>query len=241
MSEFFSGITFPWQNVTPSDDASIRRTVLADGILSGCGISYVGSTLTMGAGLLICCGRQFRHTTAQNFAITGASSGFARLVITVDTTKTSSKESFQQIDALIEYATALNGFAQLRQDDINESGTVYQMQVCVISLGAGGISGIVSTVGNAAAARHIRSVLLASGWVASAAAGFQQNISVEGLTDDNKVNVYPVQPATLSGKLALAEETSKVKCCSRTGNVLTFEAWEEKPVQDISIIVEVVK
>lgn len=143
MSEFFSGITFPWQKVTPSDDASVRRSVLADGILSGCEISYIGSTLTMGAGLLIGCGRQFRHTAVQNFPVTGASSGYARLVITIDTTKASTKDTFDQIGTAIEYATALDGFTQLRQDDINEAGTVYQMQVCVVSLGAGGISGIV--------------------------------------------------------------------------------------------------
>lgn len=144
MSEYFSGITFPQQKVTPSDDASIRRSVLADGILSGCEISYIGSTLTFGAGLLIGCGRQFRHTTVQNFAVTGATSGFARLVVTIDTTKASTKDNFNQIDAAIEYSAVLDGFTQLRQDDINESGTVYQMQICVIALSSGGISGIAS-------------------------------------------------------------------------------------------------
>lgn len=144
MSEYFSGITFPQQKVTPSDDASIRRSVLADGILSGCEISYIGSTLTFGAGLLIGCGRQFRHTIVQNFAVTGATSGFARLVVTIDTTKASTKDNFNQIDAAIEYAAVLDGFTQLRQDDINESGTVYQMQICVIALSLGGISGIAS-------------------------------------------------------------------------------------------------
>ena len=144
MSEYFSGITFPQQKVTPSDDASIRRSVLADGILSGCEISYIGSTLTFGAGLLIGCGRQFRHTTVQNFAVTGATSGFARLVVTIDTTKASTKDNFNQIDAAIEYSAVLDGFTQLRQDDINEAGTVYQMQICVIALSSGGISGITS-------------------------------------------------------------------------------------------------
>lgn len=149
MSEYFSGITFPQQKVTPSDDASVRRAVLADGILSGCAISYVGSTLTFGPGLLIGCGREFRHTAMQNFAVTGAASGFARLVVTIDTTLASTKDSFEQITASIEYATAQDGFQQLQQDDINEDGTVYQMEICVISLTSGGISGIVSQIGAA--------------------------------------------------------------------------------------------
>lgn len=239
MSEFFSGITFPWQKVTPSDDASVRRSVLADGILSGCEISYIGSTLTMGAGLLIGCGRQFRHTAVQNFAVTGASSGYARLVITIDTTKASTKDAFDQIGTAIEYATALDGFTQLRQDDINEAGTVYQMQICVVSLGAGGISGIVAAVEKAGASKRINKTLTASGWSSSETAGFIQSVTVDGLTDEKKCKVYPSIPAALADKLAQSEETPKIKACTRNGSTVTFEAWEEKPTLDIPIVVEV--
>lgn len=147
MSEYFAGITFPWQRVTPSDDAVVRRKLLADGILSGCDLSYSGSTLTMGAGLLIACGRQLRHTAVQNWAVTGATSGYARLVLTIDTTRTSTKEAFDQIVDSIEYASALDGFTELQQEDINEAGTIYQFVACVVSLGSGGITGIVERLG----------------------------------------------------------------------------------------------
>lgn len=148
MSELFTGITFPQQKVTPSDDATIYRAALADGILSGCDLSYAGSTLTMGAGQLLGCGRQFRHTAVQNWAVTGANSGYARLVLTIDTTRASTKDSFDQIVDTIEYASSLDGFLQLQQDDINEAGTIYQIAVCVVSLGAGGITGIVEKLGS---------------------------------------------------------------------------------------------
>lgn len=147
MSEFFTGVTFQQQKVTPSDDAAIRRAVLADSILSGCALSYAGSTLTMGAGMLLGCGRQFRHTSVQNWAVTGATSGYARLVLTLDMSKASTKDTFNQVVDSIEYASSLNGFLQLQQDDINEAGTIYQMEICVVSLGAGGITGIVSRLG----------------------------------------------------------------------------------------------
>lgn len=147
MSEYFTGITFPQQKVTPSDDASIRRAMLADGVLSGCVLSYSGSTLTMTAGLMIACGREFRHTAAQNWAVVDANSGFARLLLTIDTTRTSSKEAFDQITDSIEYASSIDGFPELQQADINASGTIYQVVVCVVSLGAGGITGIVSQLG----------------------------------------------------------------------------------------------
>lgn len=143
MSEYFTGVTFPQQKVPPSYDAIIRRAALADGILTGCDLSYSGYTLTMGAGLLIACGRQFVHTSVQNWAVSGATSGYARLVLTIDTTRASTKETFDQIVDSIEYASALDGFLELQQQDINQSGTIYQMVACVVSLGAGGITGIV--------------------------------------------------------------------------------------------------
>ena len=144
MSEFFTGVTFPQQKVTPSDDAVIRKTVLTDCILSGCALSYVGSTLTMGAGMILGCGRQFRHTSVQNWAVTGATSGYARLVLTLEMSKASTKNAFEQVVDSIGYAGSLDGFLPLQQNDINEAGTIYQMAVCVVSLGAGGSTGIVS-------------------------------------------------------------------------------------------------
>lgn len=143
----FTGVTFAQQKVLPSDDAIIRRSILSDGILYGCERSYSGSTLTMGAGQLLICGRQIRHPSAQNWAVADATSGFARLVLTVDLTRTASKEVFEQVVDSIEYATSQDGFPELNQSDVNTTGSVYQVAACVVSLGTGGITGIVSQLG----------------------------------------------------------------------------------------------
>lgn len=82
-------------------------------------------------------------------------------------------------------------------------------------------------------------ILTASGWTASSTEGFVQTVSVAGLTDEKKAKAYPNWPAALADKLALAEETIKVKACSRRGTRMTFECWEEKPAMNIPIIVEV--
>lgn len=222
MSEFFTGITFPMQKVTPSDDAAIRRAVLADSILSGCEINYAGSTLTMGSGLLIGCGRQFRHTAAQNFAVTGAASGYARLVIIIDTTKASTKENFAQIDAAIEYATALDGFVQLRQDDVNESGTVYQFPVCVVSLGAGGITGIVAKLGG----NDVQINLPASGW-----AGNQQTVMILGISADYSVIVAADET---DADNAEAYSDAGVHPIRKTNGTLTF-ACSDVPSRDLTV------
>ena len=151
MSNTFVGVTFAKQKVTPSDDAIVLRQMLSDGILYGCDISYSGSTLTMAAGQLMICGRQIRHSTAENWAVVDATSGYARLLITVDMTRTATKDEFDQVVASVEYATAADGFADLEQEDINTDGSVYQAVACVMSLGTGGITGIVSRMAQAAA------------------------------------------------------------------------------------------
>lgn len=144
MSTNFTGVTFPNQKVTPAYDAVIRRTLLDDGILTGCALTYSGSTLTMAAGQLMLCGRQIIHPSSQNWAVTEATTGYARLVLTIDLTRTSTKDTFDQVLDDIQYASAVDGFTALVQSDINAAGSKYQVAVCVVSLGPGGITGIVS-------------------------------------------------------------------------------------------------
>ena len=144
MSANFTGVTFPNQKVTPANDAVIRRAIFDDGILTGCDLSYSGSTLTMTAGQFMICGRQIIHPSSQNWAVTEATSGYARLVLPIDVTRTSTKDTFDQVVDEIQYATDANGFADLTTADINATGTRYQVAVCVVSLGPGGITGIAS-------------------------------------------------------------------------------------------------
>ena len=146
MSDNYRGVTFADQAVTPADDAIVRRAILPDGILAGCEISYSGSTLTMAAGFLLACGRTFQNVSAQNWAVVDATSGYARLVLTIDLTKTATESVFKQIESTVEYATSQDGFLDLQQDDINLSGIRYQIEVCKMSLGTGGITGIISQI-----------------------------------------------------------------------------------------------
>jgi hypothetical protein len=113
-----------------------------------------------------------------------------------------------------------------------------------INMNGNSVSGLASPVNGADAVpksyadtKRIEKTLLFSGW--SDSAPFAQTITVEGLSDKAFARVYPVYPATLAEKLELAEETAKVRNCTRSGNTMTFECWEEKPVKDIPIVVEV--
>lgn len=142
----FAGVTFAEQIVTPSDDGIVRNAILSDGVLTGCGFSYSGATLTMAAGSLMLYGRQIRHTAASSWPVVDAVSGYARLVLTIDLTQASTVDDFNQISTEVQYATALDGFSSLQQTDINAAGTKYQAVLCVVSLGTGGITGVVSTL-----------------------------------------------------------------------------------------------
>ena len=147
MSNHFKGVTFANQNVTPSDDAVVMRHTLTDGILTGCGLTYSGHTLTMAAGYLIACGRLIHRPSAENWAITGSTSGFARVVMTIDLTRTATVDTFDQVNTSIEYADRINGFQEIIQEDINAAGVKYQVVLAVVSLGSGGITGIASKIG----------------------------------------------------------------------------------------------
>lgn len=135
----FVGITFPGQKVTPSADALLMQNILRDGILQGCELTAAGFTLSMAAGSLILCGRSIQHPASENWAVNSTSSVYARLVITIDLSKTAA----DQITTSVEYASAADGFPALEQSEINVSGVKYQAEICVVSLTAGGISGIV--------------------------------------------------------------------------------------------------
>lgn len=221
MSEMFAGVTFPWQPVTPLDDAIIRRAILADSILSGCELSYSGSTLTMASGLMIACGRQFRHTATQNWAVVDATSGYARLLLTIDTTRASTEESFDQIVDSIEYASALDGFSELQQTDINRAGTIYQIPVCIVSLGTGGITGIVTQIGG----NVVTVELPVSGW-----SSLQQTVHIPGVSADYPVMVFADDS---DSENAEAYHSAVVKGIRKTNGYLTF-GCESVPDRDLT-------
>ena len=143
-----TGITFANQKITPSDDGRLYGAMLADGILTGCGITFAAATLSVAAGSLLIGTRELR-TSGETLSITGATSGYARVIIDIDLTRAATKTSFEQAQFQIQYAASLDAFAALEQQDINTAGTHYQAAFCVLSLGTAGITGVVSSLASA--------------------------------------------------------------------------------------------
>ena len=140
-----TGITFANQKITPSDDGRLYGSMLADGILTGCGITFAAATLSVAAGSLLIGTRELR-TSGETLSVTGATSGYARVIIDIDLTRAATKTSFEQARFKIQYAASLDAFASLEQQDINTAGTHYQAVFCVLSLGTAGITGVVSSL-----------------------------------------------------------------------------------------------
>lgn len=143
-----TGITFANQKITPSDDGRLYGAMLADGILTGCGITFAAATLSVAAGSLLIGTRELR-TSGETLSVTGATSGYARVIIDIDLTRAATKTSFEQAQFQIQYAASLDAFAALEQQDINTAGTHYQTVFCVLSLGTAGIIGVVSSLASA--------------------------------------------------------------------------------------------
>lgn len=143
-----TGITFANQKITPSDDGRLYGAMLADGILTGCGITFAAATLSVAAGSLLIGTRELR-TSGETLSVTGATSGYARVIIDIDLTRAATKTSFEQAQFQIQYAASLDAFASLEQQDINTAGTHYQTAFCVLSLGTAGITGVVSSLASA--------------------------------------------------------------------------------------------
>ena len=143
-----TGITFANQKITPSDDGRLYGAMLADGILTGCGITFAAATLSIAAGSLLIGTRELR-TSGETLSVTGATSGYARIIIDIDLTRAATKTSFEQAQFQIQYAASLDAFAALEQQDINTAGTHYQAAFCVLSLGTAGITGVVSSLASA--------------------------------------------------------------------------------------------
>lgn len=140
-----SGITFANQKITPSDDGKLYGALLQDCILTGCGITFSAATLAIAAGALLIGTRELK-TSGESLSISGATTGYARVLIDIDLTKAATESSFAQAEWQIEYASTADGFGILEQQDINTNGTHYQAVFCTMSLGAAGITSITSSM-----------------------------------------------------------------------------------------------
>ena len=142
------GVTYSNQRVSAADHAKLFRMVIGDGVMNGCGCSYRYDKFTISAGQFIACGRLTGIEGSEVIDITG-NSGYARIRGIIDMDQAAEIDSFGQFYWRVDYASSADGFAALIQEDVNASGKIYEIEWAVVSLGEGGITGIVRSIANA--------------------------------------------------------------------------------------------
>lgn len=143
------GINFDNQTVTAKDHGHLFQCVIVDGIMSGCELSFSGTSLVITPGYLLVAGREMKLTSNTTVIVDGATSGYARVLVTIDMSGTATADTFEQAYFQIQYATTVAGFSALNQEEINNSGTKYQFELCTLVMGTSGIASIYSSAGSA--------------------------------------------------------------------------------------------
>lgn len=203
MSVYLTPVTFEGQHPTPSDDGALWAAGVTDGISSGCALSRSGATLTLGAGKFVVAGRTARVEAAKTFSL--GASGYDRLVLTVDMSKSVS----QRVALDVENSATLAGFPALTQNDINNGGTKYQIVICLIDVSA---PGILWTCGRSHSRGYgVQVTLAAADWSSN-----QQTVYVDGLTAGSNV-ICTYDPASEAAWLAAG-----ITASSQGDGTLTF-------------------
>lgn len=176
MSIYLPGVTFPSQRVTPSDDGAVFAACVSDGLYGGT-ITTSGTSLRLTVGKIIACGRVIRIASQTDIAMT-QSSGYARLVLTIDL----SKSEAQRCALDVEYQSSKAAFSALTQNDINNGGTKYQVAMCMARLSSSATT-ILWTCGTAHGKGHgVQVTLPTDGW-----ANNEQTVNVSGVTSATNV------------------------------------------------------
>lgn len=148
----FRGCTFEEQQVNSKDDGGLYREIFRkDGILWGCEMTVTNTALTIQPGRLIISGRMIPVDGATQIPFTSPiQNGYGQVLLTIDLSKTATKEEFDQVEASVVYSTT-SLFPELTQGEINTSNgdMIYQQELAVVSIAGGNITGITRQIGGA--------------------------------------------------------------------------------------------
>ena len=143
------GCTFDNQYVSSRTDGGLYESIFpGDGKVWGCSMSVTSSTLTIQPGELIIGGRILWVDGATQIDISNPiADGYGQIVLTIDLSKTSSTETFEQVELSAVYS-ATDVFPALTKGKINSQNgdMVYQAEMAVVSIAGGNVTGIVSQI-----------------------------------------------------------------------------------------------
>ncbi len=124
-----NGIVFSDQLMTSSNFAHFVWTFLnhSNGITKGCGLTHTTENVSIAAGYFFTFGRMVQVEGVETVKLPDVQSGqmYCRLVFEVDLSKQNTTEAFNQ--GYFKILTSAAATPSLRQDDLDNGGTIYQM------------------------------------------------------------------------------------------------------------------
>ena len=141
----FKGITFAGQNVTPKNDGGLYQAHCGDGILWGCSMAVSSDDLVVQSGEFIMCGRVVQVDGATSVSMTGhgLTTGYIRVIMNADMSQPEGSQWYATYDT----SASLSGFGALTTDDINDTGTLYQIALAIVDVSGGDPQNVYSSMG----------------------------------------------------------------------------------------------
>lgn len=136
----FKGITFAGQNVTPKNDGGLYASHHGDGILWGCSMTVSGDDLVIQSGEFIAGGRVcfVDGATSVDLSDRTLTNGYIQVVMDFDMSQSEGNQ-WNIHRPLIENPSSPT-FSALTQNNINDTDTLYQVELAIIQVSAGVMS-----------------------------------------------------------------------------------------------------
>lgn len=142
----FRGVTFDLQTVKSSDFAHFQRVFLnnVDGVTRGCEVTKQGMNVFIAPGYFFVSGRLVQVTSSEEISLSQFSGTiYATIVFTVDMSEPNTSENFNQ--GSFDVLTSTTGYPELTQEDLEDGGTVYQMEFARVRIFGGVITNLTTT------------------------------------------------------------------------------------------------
>lgn len=137
-----NGIVYDLQNIAAIDLAHIfwMMSGMRDGILNGCEITYSGSSMYISSGYFSPRGFLVKLTGTTAVSLPAISSGqvYCNLVYRIDLSQSPSEEQFTQGSFTV--ITSASSYPSVTQEDLDGSGTIYEMSFAKFILSSSGVS-----------------------------------------------------------------------------------------------------
>lgn len=145
-----NGLILDQRNNTSKNWRNILAEIMEDGIFrDGCEITFTSNSITVGGGYFIQRGAVIENDGAETIPVTPTlTDGYVRLICRVDLTKEASETGPGQVEWATDFS-ATSTFPALVQEDILSTGSVYEIEVVVLQITSGNITGITRQIGSA--------------------------------------------------------------------------------------------